>query len=210
MPDPRINLASTLHSKSDNMFDRLGDLKSLFVSGLIFRFYNCPGSLQIISLNQNQANVVMLSLAALKIPYIKLNTLFQPPSDGGCSLVSLSYIQKSISVHTIILLLSGLCDKWVYCTYRRDLLRIVQANCFRNEVMKFLPFESIFNAGLHYLFGLPLISSPGTGGGSEGGSWGFLTVRGYPPPPGGGHCPGGGGLRAPSCWGSGGSTPGIF
>ena len=158
-PDPRISLASVLYNKSDNMFDRLVDLKSLFVSGLIFRFYNCPCPIKTISLNQNQANVVMLSLAALKTPYVKLNTLFQPPSDGGCNHVSISSIQKSISVHTIILLLSGLCDKWVYCTYKRDLLRIVQANCFRNEAMKFLPFESILHAGLHYLFGLPLISS---------------------------------------------------
>ena len=95
-PDPRINLASALHNKTDNMFDRLVDLKSLFVSGLIFRFYNCPCPLKTISLNQNQVNVVMLSLAALKTPYVKLNTLFQPPSDGGCNHVSLSSIQKSI------------------------------------------------------------------------------------------------------------------
>ena len=47
---------------------------------------------------------------------------------------------------------------WIHSTYRRDLLRIVYANCFRNEAMKFLPYDSISHAGLHYLFGLSLIS----------------------------------------------------
>ena len=42
LPDPRIKLAGALYAASDNMFDRLVNLKSLFVSGLIFRFYNCP------------------------------------------------------------------------------------------------------------------------------------------------------------------------
>ena len=156
LADPRIKLASALYADSDNMFDRLVNLKSLFVSGLIFRFYNCPSSLKIISTIQNQANVVVLSPAAIKSPYIKLNTLFQPLSQGGCSLVSLSSIQKAISVHTIILLLSGLCDKWVFTTYRRDLLRIVYANFLQNETMRLIPFEILSHAGLHYLFGLPL------------------------------------------------------
>ena len=141
------------------MFDRLVDLKTLFVSGLIFRFYNCPCTIKTMISNQNQANVVLLSPAAIKSPYIKLNTLFQSLSNGGCHHVSIQSIQKAISVHTIILLLSGLCDRWIHSTYRRDLLRIVHANCLLNEAMKFLPYDSISHAGLHYLFGLPLISS---------------------------------------------------
>ena len=159
LPDPRIKLASALYAASDNMFDRLISLKSFFVSGLIFRFYNCPVSIKILSTIQNQANVVMLSPAVIKSPNIRLITLFQPPSQGGCQHVSLSSIQKSISVHTIILLLSGLCDKWVFVTYRRDLLRIVYANYLQNETMRFIPYETISHAGLHYLFGLPLICS---------------------------------------------------
>ncbi len=73
--------------------------------------------------------------------------------------MSLSSIQKAISVHTIILLLSGLCDKWVFSTYRRDLLRIVYANWLQNETMRCIPYEILSHAGLHYLFGLPLICS---------------------------------------------------
>ena len=38
LPDPRNKLASVLYLASDNIFDRLVDLKPLFVSGLIFRF----------------------------------------------------------------------------------------------------------------------------------------------------------------------------
>ena len=52
-----------------------------------------------------------------------------------------------------------MCDRWIHLTYRRDLLRIVYANCLRNEAMKYIPYDSISHAGLHYLFGLPLISS---------------------------------------------------
>ena len=158
-PDPRIKFASAIHAASDNMFDRLVDLKTLFVSGLIFRFYNCPCTTKTMITNQNQANVVLLSSSALRTPYIKLNTLLQSLEDGGCHHVSIQSIQKSISVHTIILLLSGTCDRWINLTYRRDLLRIVHANCLRNEAMKYLPYDSISHAGLHYLFGLPLISS---------------------------------------------------
>ena len=159
MSDPRIKLASALYAASDNMFDRLVDLKSRFVSGLIYRFYNCPCSIKTLSTNQNQANVVLLSPSSIITPCVKLTTLFQQLSDGGCNHVSLQSIQKSISVHTIILLLSGLCDKWIRATYRRDLLRIVHTNCIRNETMRFLPYEAISHADLHYLFGLPLISS---------------------------------------------------
>ena len=159
LPDPRIKLASALHAASDNMFDRLIDLKTLFVSGYIFRLYNCPCDSKTMASAQNLANVVMLSPSALRTPYIKLNTLFKPISDGGCHHVSIQSIQNSISVHTIILLLSGMCDIWVLTTYRRDLLRIVMANCSHNDAMKFLPYDAISHASLHYLFGLPLISS---------------------------------------------------
>ena len=159
LPDPRIKHACALFLASDNIFDRLVDLKTLFVSELIFRFYNCPASSTTMYTIQNQANVVMLSHAAINSPYIKLTTLLQPFADGGCNLVSLKSIQKSISVHTIILLLSELCDTWLFATYRRDLLRIVHANYLRNPTMQFLPFDIISQAGLHYLFGLPLIST---------------------------------------------------
>ena len=159
LPDPRAKLASALYALSDNIFDRLVNLKSRFVSGLIYRFYNCPCSYKVLSTNQNQANVVVLSPSATHSPCIKLNTLFQEFSQGGCQHVSLSSIQNAISVHTIILLLSGLCDKWVFSTYRRDLLRIVYANCLLNETMRRIPFEIFSRAGLHYLFGLPLICS---------------------------------------------------
>ena len=159
LPDPRIKLANAIYLASDNMFDRLVDLKSLFVSGFIFRFYNCPCPSTTMYAIQNQANIVMLSHAAINSPYIKFNTLLQPLADGGCSIVSLQSIQKSISVHTIILLLSGLCDIWLYSTYRRDLLRIVHANYLQNATMRFLPYATIAQAGLHYLFGLPLIST---------------------------------------------------
>ena len=94
--------------------------------------------------NQNQANVVFLSSSALWSPYIKLNTLFQSLEDGGCHHVSIQSIQKSISVHTIILLLSGMCDRWILLTYRRDLLRIVYANCLRNEAIKYLPLVRFY------------------------------------------------------------------
>ena len=157
--DPRVKLASALYASSNNIFDRLVHLKSRFVSGLIYRFYNCPCSYKVLSTNQNQANVVVLSPSAIHSPCIKLNTLFQEFSHGGCQHVSLASIQKAISVHTIILLLSGLCDIWVHSTYRRDLLRIVYANCLLNDTMKHIPYEIYSRAGLHYLFGLPLICS---------------------------------------------------
>jgi len=158
LPDPRIKLACALYAASDNIFDRLIDLKTLFVSGLIFKFYNCPCTFKTMYNIQNQANVVLLSPSAIKTPYIKLTTLFQSYKDGGCHHVSIQSISKAISTHTIILLLSGSCDKWTHYTYRRDLLRIVYANYFylMNKSMRFLPFETIYNAGLHYLFGLPL------------------------------------------------------
>ena len=155
----RAKLACALYAASDNIFDRLVNLKSRFVSGLIYRFYNCPCSYKVLSSNQNQANVVLLSPSSSHSPCIKLGTLFQEFSQGGCQHVSLSSIQKAISVHTIILLLSGLCDKWVFSTYRRDLLRIVYANWLQNETMRCFPYEILSHAGLHYLFGLPLICS---------------------------------------------------
>ena len=156
-PDPRIKLACALYAASDNMFDRLVDCKTLWVSGLIFRFYNCPTSIKVMLTNQNQANVVLLSHAAIHSPCIKLTTLLQPYADGGCNMVYVQAIQKSISVHTIILLLSGMCDTWLFATYRRDLLRIVHANYTHILTMQYLPYEMISQAGLHYLFGLPLI-----------------------------------------------------
>ena len=159
LPDPHIKLACALFAASDNIFDRLVNLKSLFVSTFIHKLYNCPCSIKIMALIQNQANVVVLSPSAIKSPYIKLNTLFQPFSQGGCKLVSIASIQKAISVHTIILLLTGLCDRWVSATYRRDLLRIVFANYMQSDAMKLVPFEFFSQAGFHYLFGLPLICS---------------------------------------------------
>ena len=105
---------------------------------------------------QNNANVIVLSPSAMHSPYIKLITLFKSFANGGCDHISIDSIQKSISAHSIVLLLKGVVNKFVHSTYRRDLLSIVQANCQPDGCLHFLHYNSISKASLGYLLNLPL------------------------------------------------------
>ncbi len=155
-PNSRSTLANALYFASENIFDRVLSIRTFFVSRFMHLFYNCPTDSRTLSSLQNNANVIVLSPSAVYSPSIKLTTLFKSYANGGCDHISIDSIQKSISAHSIVLLLKGDMNLFVHSTYRRDLLSIVQANCQPDGCLHFLHYNSIASASLGYLLNLPL------------------------------------------------------
>ena len=155
-PDPRSAAASALYFASDNIFDRVLSIRTLFVSRIMHLFYSCPIPYKILSAIQNNTNVIILSPSAIYSPYIKLVTLFKSFANGGCDHISIDSVQKSISAHSIVLLIQGAMNKFVHSTYRRDLLSMVRANSQLDGSLNFLNYNSVSTASLGYLLNLPI------------------------------------------------------